>query len=183
MSNAYFRNADALTVGSNINGPQVLFEYAGRQVQIPIPPGVDPIVAVNDYIRALQGGFGGQAGFAKDDLQQTEHPDDVQKVDPSSEDAVPADMENLDRSSIFPEDESNASGSMYNNFGSGWSPDGVNTIYGYQPMSAIPVLRVEPQQSGVEIPTLSGFWQGDLKLPQLRIRRREFAGLGLGRGK
>lgn len=181
MSNAYFRNSDPLTVGSNINGPQVQFEYAGRMIQIPVPNGVSPIVAANDYIRALRGGFGGQAGFNPDDVQPSENPDLLENTEPSTGDDSPSDMTDLDKSSDVPADAVTYSGSLPSNYGSGWSPDGINTVKGYQPVSALPVLIVPEQATGNSIPTLSGFFQGDIDIPRLRLRRG-VAGLGLMRG-
>lgn len=182
MSNAYFSNSDSLTVGSNINGPQVLFEYAGRQIQIPIPPGMDPIVAVNNYIAALRGGFGGGDPNRIDDLQGTENPDNLVNIEPSSNDDSPLDMTELDAVSVVPENDAAYNGSIGNNFASGWNVDGVNTIKGYQPYSTIPVLTA-PETPGFQIPSLEGFFQGTIELPRLRIRRKEFAGTGLLRGQ
>lgn len=180
MSNAYFRNSDSLTVGSNVNGPQVQFEYAGRLIQIPVPPGVDPLVAVNDYVRALRGGFGSSAGFDRDDLQPSQHPDNLDDANPSSGDDAPTDSELLNNASVQPNDPNY--GNQPSQYGSSWTPDGVNTVKGYQPRDSVPVLQIPQENTGVSIPVLEGFFQGTIpSLPKLRLRR-QLAGTGMMRG-
>lgn len=175
MANAYFRSMEGLTSGENINGPQVQFEYAGRLVQIPVPEGTSPIVAANDYIRALRGGFGGQGAFdpvveADASAQTTDNPDDLIKIVPASGDDVPQDVldNELNESNISPITETNAL--------SDWNVDGINSIKGHNPGSHVPVL-IAPE-TGVSVPTLEGFFQGVSRqasgisgLPQLFLRR------------
>lgn len=181
MANAYFRNMEGLTAGENINGPQVQFKYAGRLVQIPVPDGVSPIVAANDYIRALRGGFGNtgvsdpQDEFG--DNQLTDNPDDLIQVVPANDDDVPSDVV------ADALNESNESANAFTNAVSDWNVDGINSIKGYQPGSHVPVLTVADQ--GIDLPVLEGFFQGVSRtasgisgLPQLFIRRGFVTGTG-----
>lgn len=188
MANAYnglYPAQEDLTVGQNIAGAQVSFQWAGRTIQLPVPAGSSPISVVNAYLDALKSGFGASATVAQEvssghdyALQPAEDPDNLEHIDAPSLDPIPEEavVINTITANENPQDSNYVSGSQPSNFGSTWTPDGVNTIRGYQPVSSIPVLA--SKAVSVQIPSLEGFFQGTVRiggalaeLPLLRKRR------------
>lgn len=195
MANAYnglYPSKDELTVGSNIAGAQVAFQWAGRTIQLQVPAGMNPISVVNKYLDGLTTPakypgteFSSGHSFATQGLQPTDDPDNLELMTPPVTTPAPADMTllDMDTANEMPADVPYVAGSVTNNYGSTWTPDGINTIKGYQPRSAVPVLAYK--DTGVDVPILQGFMQGTARigsalaeLPVLRIRRG-FASSGI----
>lgn len=199
MANAYngtYPSAESLTVGSNIAGAQVQFQWAGRTIQLSVPAGENPISVVNKYLDGLTTPakypateFSSGHSFGSQDLEPVEDPDDLELMTALTTDEVPEDSIIIDTitTNENPQDTRFVAGSISTNFGSTWTPDGINTIKGYQPRSNVPVLAYNPVAA--DIPILQGFMQGTARigsalaeLPVLRIRRG-FASSGLLSGR
>ena len=171
MANAYFQSdSENIYVGSNNLGAQVVFEYAGNRLQLPVPDGMNPTAVANEYIRSLS--TTPKRMWSTDEWGEYEPPlpDSLELVNPPSTDSSPAGDVELDKVSPTPGNDGAYHGSQPNLYGSNWTPDGVNTIEGYQPNSSIPILTDSRASNAVlSIPSLNVNVPGVEDLPQLRL--------------
>jgi hypothetical protein len=191
MANAYnglYPAKDELTIGTiGSSGPaQVLFDWAGRKIQLTVPPGQSPIQTVNDYLDGLTKGPASIAGhgeysfagnIGEGEAQPSNDPDRLSETVNPTQDDSPTDMNLLSKASVneTPEDITPQLGNNPT-YMAPWTPDGINTIKGYQPGAGVPVLTYK--SIAPSIPLLQGFLQGvgrvgsDIAaLPVLRLRR------------
>lgn len=172
MANAYFQSdSENIFVGSNNLGAQVVFEYAGNTIQLPVADGMNPTAVANEYISSLSTTplmihtEGNEWGNYEPPL-----PNSLQLVNPPSTDSSPSGDVELDKVSPTPGNDGAYYGSQPNLYGSSWTSDGVNTIEGYRPNSSIPILTDSRAANAVlSIPSLNVNVPGVEELPQLRL--------------
>lgn len=176
MANAYFKDNTGVWAGSNAQGALVQFEYSGKIVQVSVPDGRDPLEVANAYIENLKSP---KSMWTTDEWgdYQPRVPDYSPDANPPSGDSSPDDMIELDKIVTTPDNDGQYSGNTPSNFGSTWTPDGINIIEGYQPYSSIPVLSVlSPASAAISVPMLETplhkFMDGSNEnaIPVLRIR-------------